>query len=159
MCACMWMCCVQTQSVDADEGSWRVGVQMRCVRTRISVKKEKRKKKKLSWVRMCWHMDALHVLADADGGWGYGRIACGWMRGRRRKEKKNLGWRWWTQVGGSADALRVRMDAYERKKKERKKEQKNLLWDFQGCARGGTGMQIIALACGRGCVACGCGWV
>ena len=37
-------------------------------------------------------MDALHVLMDADGGWGYGHIVCGWMRGRRRrKEKKNLG--------------------------------------------------------------------
>ena len=82
------------------------------------------------------------------------------------KEKKRKEKPWMTVVDAGrrecrcvacADALRVRMDAYERKKKKRKKEQKNLLWDCQGCACRGTGMRIIALACGRGCVACGCG--
>ena len=96
-------------------------------------------------------------LRMVDGGCGRiaclcGCIACGRMRGRKIKIKEPARWGWWTQVRGSADALRMRTDTYEWKKK--KKE--HLLMGL-GCARRGMGMRMAALACGRGCVVCGCG--
>ena len=70
---------------------------------------------------------------------------CGWWmgvwthcvqtdEGKEKKKRKEKPWmmvvdagRWECGCVACADALCVHMDAYERKKKERKKEQKNLL--------------------------------
>ena len=82
--ACMWICCVC--------------MHMCCVWMQINVKKKKITETGVgtAWhgVRACWHVGALHVLADADGGCGCiaclcGCTACGQMRGRKRKKKKN----------------------------------------------------------------------
>ena len=79
--------------------------------------------------------------------------------GKEKKKRKEKPWMTVVDVGrqecrcvACADVLRVHMDAYEQKKNK-----KTYLWDCQGCACRGTGIRMTTLACGRGCVACGCG--